>query len=127
MTLSSRTSLALLVVGLATVLMPCAIHAQTGGGGNTCVFVFGTINGRTVTTPSVMVVVPPTNVALGPTRDIRRGHDDHNGRRGNGAAVNRSKYEYASVAAPSSLGVDGAWHQDRRQSNYQEGKRGSRA
>ena len=68
MTLSSRTSLALLVVGLATVLMPCAIHAQTGGGGNTCVFVFGTVNGLTVTTPSVMVVVPPTNVVLGPTR-----------------------------------------------------------
>ena len=68
MTLVSRTSLALLLAGLATLWMPCAAQAQTGGGGNTCVFVFGTINGHSVTTPSVMVVVPPTNVVLGPTR-----------------------------------------------------------
>jgi hypothetical protein len=62
---SSRISLALMLLGLS-VLMPAAVQAQ--GGGNTCVFVFGTINGQTVTTPSVMVVVPPTSVILGPTR-----------------------------------------------------------
>jgi len=62
----SRISVALLLFGLAAVLMPSVILAQ--GGGNTCVFVFGTINGQTVTTPSIMVVVPPTDVVLGPTR-----------------------------------------------------------
>jgi hypothetical protein len=68
MTLSSRASFAVLLVGLATVMTPCATYAQLGGGGNTCVFVFGTINGHSVTTPSIMVVVPPTDVVLGPTR-----------------------------------------------------------
>jgi hypothetical protein len=36
--------------------------------GNTCVYVFGTINGQTVTVPSVMVLVPATSVTLGPLR-----------------------------------------------------------
>ena len=67
MTSNSRIFLALLFA-LTIVLMPFAANAQVGGGGNTCVFVFGTINGQTVTTPSIMVVVPPTDVVLGPAR-----------------------------------------------------------
>jgi hypothetical protein len=67
MTLRSKTSLTVISFGLAVVLMLPAAHAQTGGG-NTCVYVFGTINGQSVTTPSIMVLVPPTDVVLGPTR-----------------------------------------------------------
>lgn len=36
--------------------------------GNTCVYVLGTVNGRTITTPAVAVVVPASSVALGPLR-----------------------------------------------------------
>src|SRR2546427_2683817 len=67
MTSNSRIFLALLFA-LTSGLMPFAAYAQVGAGGNTCVFVFGTINGRTVTTPSIMIVVPPTEIVLGPTR-----------------------------------------------------------
>ena len=57
-----------LLFGLADLLAPFAAHAQLGGAGNTCVYVFGTINGQTVTTPSIMIAVPATNIVLGPTR-----------------------------------------------------------
>jgi hypothetical protein len=67
MTFPSRIFLAL-SFGWVGLLMPSATLAQVGGSGNTCVFVFGTINGQTVTTPSVMIVVPATDVVLGPTR-----------------------------------------------------------
>jgi hypothetical protein len=68
MTLRSKIFFTLTSLGLAAVLMSSAAYAQVGGGGNTCVFVFGTINGHSVTTPSVMILVPPTSVVLGPTR-----------------------------------------------------------
>jgi hypothetical protein len=57
----------LMVAMIAGLISPAA-YSQIGSGGNTCVFVFGTINGRTVTTPSIMIVVPPTDVVLGPAR-----------------------------------------------------------
>src|SRR5947209_4384716 len=68
MSLRSRTLMVLMLLALFAAVMSPAAYAQVGAGGNTCVFVFGTIDGRTVTTPSIMIVVPPTNVALGPTR-----------------------------------------------------------
>src|SRR5439155_3330966 len=58
----------LALVAMVAVSMSPAAYAQVGAGGNACVFVFGTINRRTVTTPSIMIVVPPTTVVLGPTR-----------------------------------------------------------
>jgi hypothetical protein len=67
MSLHKTLMFSMLVLLVAVLLSPAA-YAQVGDGGNTCVFVFGTINGRTVTTPSVMIVVPPTSVVLGPTR-----------------------------------------------------------
>src|SRR5436305_5170843 len=64
----SKIMIGVTLMALAAVLMSPAAYAQIGAGGKTCVFVFGTINGRTVTTPSIMIVVPPTDVVLGPTR-----------------------------------------------------------
>src|SRR5437764_3073180 len=64
----SKIMIGVTLMALAAVLMSPAAYAQIGAGGNTCVFVFGTIDGRTVTTPSIMIVVPPTTVVLGPTR-----------------------------------------------------------
>ncbi|HEV2989557.1 MAG TPA: hypothetical protein VG759_14035, partial [Candidatus Angelobacter sp.] len=66
----SKTLMSLMLLALVAMLISPAAYAQigNGAGGNTCVFVFGTIDGRTVTTPSVMIVVPPTSVVLGPTR-----------------------------------------------------------
>ena len=68
--MSSRSKIwmSLILVAMVAVLMAPAAYAQIGAGGNTCVFVFGTLNGRTVTTPSIIIVVPPTTVVLGPTR-----------------------------------------------------------
>lgn len=65
----SKALMSVMLLALAVAISPVA-YAQVGNGagGNTCVFVFGTIDGRTVTTPSIMIVVPPTNVVLGPTR-----------------------------------------------------------
>ncbi len=57
----------MLVTTVVLLLSPVA-DAQVGTGGNTCVFVFGTIDGRTVTTPSIMIVVPDQSINLGPTR-----------------------------------------------------------
>src|SRR5947208_5472633 len=68
MSLRFKTLMGLMLVAMVAVSMSPAAYAQVGAGGNTCVFVFGTINGRTVTTPSIMIVVPPTTVVLGPTR-----------------------------------------------------------
>src|SRR5579872_4850845 len=65
---NSRVFLLALSFGLAALGMPCAAHAQAGQGGNTCVFVFGAINGQSVTIPSTMVVVPSDDLVLGPTR-----------------------------------------------------------
>lgn len=48
----------------SAVALPCLSHAS----GNTCVYVLGTVEGRVVTTPSIMVVVPETLVTLGPLR-----------------------------------------------------------
>jgi len=62
-----KSFLVVMLAAMAALMVPPA-HAQIGSGGNTCVFVFGTIDGRTVTTPSIMIVVPPTDVVLGPTR-----------------------------------------------------------
>src|SRR5437660_3546222 len=68
----SKTLMSLMLLALVAVLMSPAAYAQTtvgnGDGENTCVFVFGTIEGRVVTTPAIPIVVPPTTVVLGPTR-----------------------------------------------------------
>lgn len=48
----------------SAVVTPALSHAT----GNTCVYVFGNVEGRTVTTPSVMVLVPETLITLGPLR-----------------------------------------------------------
>jgi len=68
MSLRFKTLMGLMLVAMVAVLISPAAYAQIGDGGNTCVFVFGTINGRTVTTPSIPIIVPPTTVVLGPTR-----------------------------------------------------------
>jgi hypothetical protein len=36
--------------------------------GNTCAYVFGNVEGKTVTTPALVIVVPETTVNLGPLR-----------------------------------------------------------
>lgn len=43
---------------------PIISHAS----GNTCVYVFGTIEGKTVTTPAILVPVPENSVAIDPVR-----------------------------------------------------------
>jgi hypothetical protein len=68
MSLRSKLVLTLVRFGLAATLMSAAAYSQVGAGGNTCVFVFGTINGQSVTVPGLMILAPPTNVVLGPTR-----------------------------------------------------------
>ena len=65
MRMRSKTLMVLMLLTLFAAVISPAAYAQIGSGGNTCVFVFGTINGRTVTTPSIMIVVPPTDVVLG--------------------------------------------------------------
>src|SRR3982074_461989 len=67
MSFRSKALMVLTLAAVAALIAPAA-YAQIGSGGNTCVFVFGTIEGRTVTTPSILIVVPPTTVVLGPTR-----------------------------------------------------------
>jgi hypothetical protein len=53
-----------LLAALAVFMTTATRPAQATG--NTCVYVFGTIAGRTVTTPGVLVPIPDTSIALDP-------------------------------------------------------------
>lgn len=44
------------------------LPSAAAASGNTCVYVFGTINGQTVTTPAVMVLVPESEILVDPIR-----------------------------------------------------------
>lgn len=59
----SKLGLAALVAS-SSLLMPSLAHAA----GNTCAYVFGTVDGRSVTTPALLIVVPETEVAMTPLR-----------------------------------------------------------
>lgn len=65
-----RSKLAPLVLIIAVLLAAFAgsPSSRVSAAGQTCAYVFGTIEGRTVTTPAVVVVVPDSSVAIDPVR-----------------------------------------------------------
>jgi hypothetical protein len=55
-------------LAIALAVLTTAFTRQAQATGNTCVYVFGTIAGRTVTTPGVLVPIPETSVTVDPGR-----------------------------------------------------------
>lgn len=64
MTSSPWKTIAKPLLVASAIVAPSLGHAT----GNTCVYVLGTVEGKDVTTPSIMVIVPETLVTLGPLR-----------------------------------------------------------
>jgi hypothetical protein len=64
-----RRTAATLLLSAATALLALAgLPRAAAAAGNTCVYVFGTINGYTVTTPAVLVFVPESEIVVDPVR-----------------------------------------------------------
>ncbi len=64
-----RQTTATMLLSIATALMVfVGLPRAAAAAGNTCVYVFGTINGYTVTTPAVLVVVPESELIVDPVR-----------------------------------------------------------
>lgn len=64
-----RRTAATLLLSAATALLALAgLPRAAAAAGNTCVYVFGTINGYTVTTPAVLVIVPESEIVVDPVR-----------------------------------------------------------
>lgn len=65
----ARRTAATLLLSAATALMALVgLPRAASAAGNTCVYVFGTINGYTVTTPAVLVIVPESEIVVDPVR-----------------------------------------------------------
>jgi hypothetical protein len=62
----SLLSVVVLLLGAFSIFTvnPVSVHAS----GNTCVYVFGTVEGKTVTTPAVLITVPDNGAAVDPVR-----------------------------------------------------------
>ncbi len=60
----SKLSFAALLVATSSLMMPSLSQAA----GNTCAYVFGTVDGRAVTTPALLIVVPETAADMSPLR-----------------------------------------------------------
>jgi hypothetical protein len=65
----ARRMAATLLLSMATALTALVgLPRAAAASGNTCVYVFGTIDGQTVTTPAVMVLVPESELLVDPVR-----------------------------------------------------------
>lgn len=63
-----RTTATLLLSAAAALLALAGLPRAAAAAGNTCVYVFGTIHGYTVTTPAVLVFVPESEIIVDPVR-----------------------------------------------------------
>jgi hypothetical protein len=64
-----RRSAATLLLSMATAwAVLVGLPGAAAASGNTCVYVFGTIDGQTVTTPAVLLFVPESNIIVDPVR-----------------------------------------------------------
>ncbi|MGM0879206.1 MAG: hypothetical protein ACQEWV_32370 [Bacillota bacterium] len=60
----SLLSVVVLLLGAFSIFTANPAHAS----GNTCLYVFGTVAGKTVTTPAVLITVPDNGAAVDPVR-----------------------------------------------------------
>lgn len=59
-------SVVVLLLGAFSIFTANPVSANASG--NTCVYVFGTVEGKTVTTPAVLITVPDNGAAIDPVR-----------------------------------------------------------
>ncbi|MGM0879200.1 MAG: hypothetical protein ACQEWV_32340 [Bacillota bacterium] len=62
----SILSVVVLFFGVFSIFTVNPVSADTSG--NTCVYVFGTVEGKTVTTPAVLITVPDNGATIDPVR-----------------------------------------------------------
>lgn len=66
---SARRTAATMLLSLATAgAALVGLPGEAAASGNTCVYLLGTIDGQTVTTPAVMVLVPESDILVDPIR-----------------------------------------------------------